>query len=189
MRFAERGYDSIAIDYFGRTAGVGKRGSEFPFRDHVAQTKASQVTADVAAAVAQLRSGTSNASRATFTVGFCFGGSGSWLQAAGGHKLAGAIGFYGNPTRPGRDGSPSVVDRAPEFRCPVLGLMGGADDGIPAADISKFEQALSAAKVKHEIKTYPGAPHSFFDRKYEEFATDSADAWQRVLDFITRNSH
>jgi len=33
---------------------------------------------------------------------------------------------------------------------------------------------------------YDGAPHSFFDRKYEEFAADSEDAWNRVLAFIER---
>jgi carboxymethylenebutenolidase len=32
--------------------------------------------------------------------------------------------------------------------------------------------------------TYEGAPHSFFDRKYDDFADESADAWTRVLDFI-----
>ena len=30
LRFAERGYAAVAIDYFGRTAGVGKRDEEFP---------------------------------------------------------------------------------------------------------------------------------------------------------------
>jgi carboxymethylenebutenolidase len=32
--------------------------------------------------------------------------------------------------------------------------------------------------------TYDGAPHSFFDRKYDDFADESADAWKRVLEFI-----
>src|SRR5213083_1626332 len=38
LRFAERGYPAIAFDYFGRTAGVGKRDDDFPFMEHVAQT-------------------------------------------------------------------------------------------------------------------------------------------------------
>ena len=188
VRFAERSFDAVAIDYFGRTAGVAKRGADFPFRDHVPLTKADQITADVAAAVAYLRQGPGDAGRPAFTVGFCFGGSNSWLQAAGGHNLAGAIGFYGHPTRPGRDGSPPVKDRVKDFKCPVLGLMGGADEGIPAAEVAKYEAALKQVGVKHEIHTYPGAPHSFFDRRYEEFARESADAWDRVLRFISQNA-
>ena len=43
--------------------------------------------------------------------------------------------------------------------------------------------------VEHEIVVYPGAPHSFFDRKYEEFADASEDAWSRVLAFIDRHAH
>jgi carboxymethylenebutenolidase len=38
------------------------------------------------------------------------------------------------------------------------------------------------------VVTYDGAPHSFFDRKQEEFASDSEDAWNRTLAFIERYS-
>ncbi len=38
LRFAEAGVDAIAIDYFGRTAGVGKRGADFEYMPHVGQT-------------------------------------------------------------------------------------------------------------------------------------------------------
>jgi carboxymethylenebutenolidase len=51
-----------------------------------------------------------------------------------------------------------------------------------------FERALSDAGVEHELVTYQGAPHSFFDRRYEEFAGASEDAWRRVLDFLQRHS-
>jgi carboxymethylenebutenolidase len=50
--------------------------------------------------------------------------------------------------------------------------------------VDVFDGALAAAEVPHEIVTYPGAPHSFFDRKHAEFAADSADAWARVLAFV-----
>src|SRR4029077_7067288 len=56
LRFAERGYGAIAIDYFGRTAGVGKRDDDFPYMDHAQQTPPAGVQADVAAAAAYLRS-------------------------------------------------------------------------------------------------------------------------------------
>jgi carboxymethylenebutenolidase len=183
LRFAERGSTAVAFDYFGRTAGAEPRGDDFDYMPHVEQARPETVQLDVAAAAEHLRP----AARAIFTVGFCFGGRQSWLAAASGHRLEGAIGFYGRPG-PGNDGSPGPAQRAAEMEAPILGLMGGNDPGIPPEEVAKFEEALRAAGVAHELITYPGAPHSFFDRKYEEFADASEDAWRRVLDFIERLS-
>lgn len=182
LRFAERGIAAIAIDYFGRSAGVSKRDEDFPFMDHVSLTSGEGVQADVGAAVAELR--TRGVSK-VFTVGFCFGGRHSWLAAAGGHGLSGAIGFYGMPGL--RNGQPGPTELASTLRAPILALQAGADGHITAEDNAAFEEALSRAGVEHELVSYDGAPHSFFDRKYEEFAAASEDAWNRVLDFIARH--
>ena len=182
LRFAERGYAALAFDYFGRTAGAEKRGEDFEYPEHVAQTTPEGIQADVAAAVGRLRElgcGT------VFTVGFCFGGRNSWLAAASCHGLAGAIGFYGMPGE--RDGNPGPIQRAGEIDAPILALQAGADQHITAEHNAAFEQALADAGVDHELVSYEGAPHSFFDRKQEEFADASEDAWKRVLDFIERH--
>ena len=184
LRFAERGHTAVALDYFGRTAGVDKRGEDFEYMPHVEQTTEDGVQADTRASVERLRDAGCDA---VFTVGFCFGGRKSWLAAASGHGLAGAIGFYGRPGA-APDGSPGPTQRAGEMAAPILGLMGGDDPGIPAADAEAFDRALAGAGVEHEVVIYPGAPHSFFDRKYEEFADTSADAWDRVLAFVERHS-
>jgi carboxymethylenebutenolidase len=184
LRFAERGITAVAIDYFGRTAGVGKRDDDFPYPEHVEQTTPEQVQLDVAAAVSHVREA---GCRAVFTVGFCFGGRHSWLAAAAGHGLAGSIGFYGRPGI-GRDGTPGPTQRAGELAAPILALMGGDDPGIPPEDVAEFERALDAAGVEAEVVMYPGAPHSFFDRKYEAFAQESDDAWRRTLAFVERHS-
>jgi carboxymethylenebutenolidase len=181
LRFAERGIASVAIDYFGRTAGVAKRDDEFPYMEHVQQTTPEGIQADVAAAVARLRVSCSS----IFTVGFCFGGRNSWLAAASGHGLAGAIGFYGMPGE--RNGSPGPTQRADEIESPILALQAGDDQHITAEANAEFDEALTAAGVEHEVVTYDGAPHSFFDRSYEENADASADAWERVLAFIARH--
>jgi carboxymethylenebutenolidase len=186
LRFAELGVAAVAIDYFGRTAGVGKRDDDFPYTQHVEQTTLAGIQADLAAAVAHLRSPEGGSCRAVFTVGFCFGGRMSWLAAAEGHALAGAIGFYGRPG-PLADGTPGAAQRAGELAAPILGLMGGADQAISADDVSAFERALTAAGVEHELIRYPGAPHSFFDRRQGDFQDASDDAWSRVLDFIGRH--
>jgi carboxymethylenebutenolidase len=182
LRFAERDIAAVAIDYFGRTAGVGKRGEEFDYMEHFAQTAPDQVQADVRAAVEWLREAGCGS---IFTVGFCFGGRNSWLAAASGHGLAGAIGFYGFP---GRREHPGPIERVGEMEAPILALQAGADANITAADNEAFDEALNGAGVEHELVAYPGAPHSFFDRRHEEFADASADAWSRVLAFIERHS-
>jgi carboxymethylenebutenolidase len=86
-----------------------------------------------------------------------------------------------------RDGSPGPADRAGEMEAPILALQAGDDQHITAAHNAAFEEALSAAGVEHELVTYEGAPHSFFDRKQEEFADASEDAWRRLLAFIEKH--
>ena len=182
LRFAERGFAAVAIDYFGRTAGLEKRDDDFEYMPHVEQTTQTGIQSDVAAAVGYLRSSEGGQRTAIFTVGFCFGGRNSWLAAAGAHGLAGAIGFYGRPG-PGRDGSPGPTARAAELAAPILALMGGDDPGIPVEDVEAFDEALDEAGVEHEVVVYPGAPHSFFDRKHEQFETESEGAFLRPSSF------
>jgi carboxymethylenebutenolidase len=182
LRFAERGYAAVAIDYFGRTAGAGKRDDGFEYAEHVAQTTPEDIRADVAAAVAHLR-GLGVGS--VLAVGFCFGGRHAWLAAADGHGLAGAVGFYGMPGV--RNGQPGAAQRAGELEAPLLALMAGDDHAIGADQVEAFEAALREAGAQHEVVTYPGAPHSFFDRRQEDFAAESEDAWERTLAFIERH--
>jgi carboxymethylenebutenolidase len=186
LRFAERGDAAIAIDYFGRTAGVGKRDDEFPYMEHVAETDPASIQGDIAAAAAWLRSPAGGSRARIFTVGFCFGGRHSWLAAAGGHELAGAVGFYGSLGE--RNGQPGPVQLAAQMEAPVLALQAGNDDHITPADNAAFDEALSAAGVEHEVVTYRGAPHSFFDRRQSEHQAASDDAWARVVAFIAAHA-
>ncbi|MPZ24319.1 MAG: dienelactone hydrolase family protein, partial [Dehalococcoidia bacterium] len=183
LRFAEQGMNSIAFDYFGRTAGVAKRGEDFPYQEHVAQARPESIAADVAASVSYLRSAQGGESGPIFSIGFCFGGSNSWMQAVEDHGLSGAIGFYGRPVRRWDD-TPGPTESVERFKCPILGLMAGDDAMITLDQVDEYKKALERAGVEHDVTVYPGAPHSFFDRTYEEHAEASADAWRRVLEFI-----
>jgi carboxymethylenebutenolidase len=151
--------------------------------EQVALTTPEGIQADVGAAVGYLRDA---GAVSVFTVGFCFGGRNSWLSAAGGHGLAGAVGFYGMPAE--RNGLPGPTQRAAEIAAPILALQAGDDQNITAEHNSAFDAALTAAGVEHEVVTYPGAPHSFFDRKFEEYAAASDDAWARTITFVERYS-
>lgn len=182
-RFASVGHHAVALDYFGRTAGTGQRDVDFDFMSHIGRTTPEQVQADVAAAVDFLRS--TLGARRVVTVGFCFGGSQSYLATTNPQLgLDGAVAFYGGLDATRLGVFPSPEDRAGDMVGPILALFGGADPSITPEMIDRFDAALSHHGVDHEFVTYPGAPHSFFDRRHGEFVNECDDAWRRVLNFL-----
>jgi carboxymethylenebutenolidase len=184
LRFAENGVDALAIDYFGRTAGVTERGDSFEHMPHVEQVTWAGVSADVEAAARHLRMDNERRVDALFTAGFCFGGRLAYLTATLGLGLAGSIGFYGIPVGPGRAGTPAPADVAERMTNPILGLFGGADGSTPPEAVAEFDRALARAGIEHRFVVYDGAPHSFFDRKADEFADASKAAWDETLTFV-----
>jgi carboxymethylenebutenolidase len=180
VRFAEAGFRAIAIDYFGRTAGIGPRDDSFDWKSHFQKVTAAGVAQDVDAAAARLRSDAKQAELPIFTVGFCFGGANSWRQSGEGHRLAGCIGFYGgHPVE-------RAGDAIPKMRSPLLMLLGGADQGTTPEEFQEFANLVRERGVAVESHTYPGAPHSFFDRSFAEHQEACQDAWKQILDFTDR---
>jgi carboxymethylenebutenolidase len=171
--FAEAGLHAVAIDYFGRTAGLGGRDEDFPFREHVERTRPATVAEDTGAAAAWLRQQPGVSS--VFTVGFCFGGSNSWAQSAAGHELAGCIGFYGAPSR--------VADLVPMMRSPLLMLAAGADF-TPVEAVEAFAEQVRGEGVTVDVAVFNGAPHSFFDRTFAEHREACEEAWRQMLSFV-----
>jgi carboxymethylenebutenolidase len=181
-RFASAGVHAIAFDYFGRTAETERRADDFDYMPHVRQTTPKVVFADIAASRVYLEKETK--ARRTFVLGFCFGGRIAFLSSAEQPGLAGVVGFYGRLGRRENDPWPVPAEEARRMRAPVLGLFGGDDPGIPATDIAAFDDSLRTAKLPHYIHTYPGAPHSFFDRTFSEHKEECDDAWRRVIAFM-----
>jgi carboxymethylenebutenolidase len=186
LRFAEHGIDALALDWFGRTAGPEPRDDDFDYSAHPAQTTWAGIRNDITAAVEEIRTPEDGraAPGSVFTLGFCMGGRMSFLAGTLGLGLAGVIGMYGTLAGPWRNDAPAPVDVASQIGSPVLGLFGGADTVITPEAIDAFDHGLEAAGVDHRLVTYPGAPHSFFDRKAADFADESAAAWNEVLTFI-----
>jgi carboxymethylenebutenolidase len=183
-RFAEAGLPAVAIDWFGRTAGLagaddgtGTRGADFDWQRHIPRTTAAGIDADIAAALEYLR-GRTRPDLPVLTVGFCFGGSHSWRQSAGNLDLAGCVGFYG---RPG-----IVGDAAGRAHRPTLMLIAGADAATPVTDQLALADTMRSAGAEVETAVYDGAPHSFFDRAFGEWAEACADAWRRILALADR---
>src|SRR6266571_664824 len=132
QRFAEAGVDAVAIDFFGRTAGIGDRSEAFEYMPHVEKTRQETIRDDVAAGIAYLKSKDGGAVKSVFSVGFCFGGSSSWNQSAGGHSLNGAIGFYGRPER----SEPFI----PKMKAPILVLVAGNDQATTPEQAMEFKE-------------------------------------------------
>jgi carboxymethylenebutenolidase len=178
--FARAGLPTVAIDWFGRTAGVaegGVRGAEFEWRSHVEAATPEGMDADIAAAIAYLHE-RAGAELPVVTVGFCLGGSLSWRQAGGDLDLAGCVGFYGRPA--------VVGDAATRAHLPTVMLIAGADAATPVADQLALADTMRAAGADVDAVVYEGAPHSFFDRAFGEWADACRDAWAHILALTDR---
>lgn len=179
-RFAEAGLPAVAIDYFGRTAGLadaGTREDDFAFREHVERAEPAGVDADIAAGIDSLRSRTQPA-LPVVTVGFCFGGSHSWRQSGGQLDVAGCVGFYG---RPG-----VVGDAASRAVKPTVMIIAGTDRVTPVAEQQQLAATMRRAGADVDEVVYEGAPHSFFDRAFGDWADACQDAWRHVLALTDR---
>jgi carboxymethylenebutenolidase len=178
---ADAGVHAVGLDPYGRTAGAEHRDDDFDYSPHRAAVRDEGVRADVRAAAGMLRG---EGATSVVSMGFCFGGRASLMQASQ-EGIDGVIAFYGPPTQRIEEGL-SPLDEAQQglVRAPLLGLYGGADRGIPVADVETYDRALEEAGVEHRIVVYRDAPHSFFDRTMSEHAEICQDAWAGVLGFI-----
>jgi carboxymethylenebutenolidase len=180
-RFAEAGLAAVAIDWFGRTAGLaedaGTRGPDFDWQSHIPKTTPEGIDADITAAIGYLRERAGH-DLPVVTVGFCFGGSHSWRQAGGELDLAGCAGFYGKPSM--------VGEAAGRAHLPTVMVIAGADAATPVADQLQLADSMRAAGAEVDAAVYDGAPHSFFDRAHGEWADACRDAWEHVLALTDR---
>ncbi|GAA3044830.1 dienelactone hydrolase family protein [Actinokineospora globicatena] len=176
-RFAQAGYTTAAIDYYGRTAGPGVRDDKFEWQPLLPQVKPEEVAADVRAAATYLEQHNTGP---VFTVGFCFGGGQSWRLSAGALGVTGVIGFYGLPRL--------VNDVVDDISAPLLLLLAGEDVATSQEEFQEFAGKLDAAGKDYDLHVYEGAPHSFFDASYAEWQEACDDAWERVVGFIQKHT-
>lgn len=175
LSFALAGVDVVALDPYGRTAGISPRDDGFEYMQHAKALEPAHVLADAHAAAARLRDRSDDP---VFTLGFCKFGAESWRLAATDLGAAGCIGFYGMPA--------GVRHLVPTMAAPLLVLAAGADKATSIEDNEAFDRALTEAGKEHEYVLYDGAPHSFFDRSFTEWTSACEDAWVRMLGFMDR---
>src|SRR5215469_6300265 len=170
--FAAAGYTAIAPSLFDRV----RRGIQLGYSDqerqegagYMKQLAPENTMKDVAAAVAVVR----NSGRVG-TVGYCFGGTLSYLAACQ-LPLACAVVYYGRAA--------SYLDQTP--RCPLLYHFGTADPSIPPSDVEKIR---AAARPDAVIYTYEGAGHGFSCDQRSSYNPEAAAlARTRTLEFLDR---
>lgn len=116
--------------------------------------------------------------------GFCRGGRTTWMYTAHNPKIKAGVAWYGglNPNPPAQPLTPA--DIAPKLHAPVLGLYGGADQGIPQPAVDRLQAALKASdKGKaSQIHVYPDMPHAFHADYRPSYRKEAAqDGWKRML--------
>jgi carboxymethylenebutenolidase len=191
-RFAKLGHMAIAPELYARQGDVSKLESIDEIRKIVVKVPDAQVMSDLDAAVAYAKkSGKGNTDKLGIT-GFCWGGRIVWLYAAHNPKVKAGVAWYGSlmprPNAPKSDLQPTnPIDIAATLKVPVLGLYGGADEGIPVETVEQMRAKLKLGKTPSEIIVYPDTPHGFHADYRPSYRKDQAmDGWQRLQEWFKK---
>jgi len=184
-RLAKLGYYAIAPDLFARYGDVSKMETSAIVQNVMSKVTAEQAGSDLDACVEFANaSGKANTAKLA-VVGFCFGGAVVWQYAARNRALKTGVAFYGPLSLRFPPDNKNALDQAPELTVPVLGLYGGKDQGIPAAEVERMRAALKEAGNPSQIVVYPEAGHAFladYRPSYDKSAAD--DAWKKMLAWL-----
>jgi len=188
-RFAKAGYFAIAPELYVRQGDVSKLKDIPEIQKIVATVADKQVLGDLDAAVAFAKaSGKADTGKLGIT-GFCWGGRITWLYTAHNPSVKAGVAWYGRLVGQASENTPKhPVDVAANLNAPVLGLYGGADQGIPLDTVEKMKAACKAAGKACEINVYPDTPHAFhadYRPSYREAA--AKDGWAKLLAWFKKN--
>ncbi len=182
-RFAKAGYFAVAPALYAREGDVVGMSDTKQIMQVVAKVPEPQVASDLDATAAWAKStGKADTSKLGIT-GFCWGGRQVWLYAAHNPDVKAGVSWYGVLQRPKTAMTPdNPIDLVNRINAPVLGLYGGADPGIPIAQIDALRAALKAAGKPSEIIVYPDTPHGFnADYRPSYRPQQAKDGWKRML--------
>ncbi len=121
-----------------------------------------------------------SAGKSVASIGFCWGGSASFMYATRQAELAAAVVYYGTaPQGP----------RLTTIRCPVLGLYGG-DDHRVTSTVNATSEAMKSHNLEFTAHVYEGAGHGFLrQQSSRDGANERAarSAWKETLAFLRAN--
>jgi carboxymethylenebutenolidase len=182
-RVAKLGAFAVAPDYYFRMGDLTRISEINKLMPLVNSKSDAELISDLDATVEWASSHGGDKTRLGI-MGFCRGGRTVWEYCAANAGVKAGVAFYGSLADPPAQKSiwpKSPLQLAPEMKAPVLGLYGGDDQGIPAAQIDEMKAALKSAGKTAEFKIYPGAPHGFHADYRPSYRKEAAeDAWQQM---------
>lgn len=185
-RLAKLGWLAVAPELYHRHGDVSKIESiQEVISKVVSKVPDTQVMNDLDATVAWAGKHDGDIDRLGIT-GFCWGGRMVWLYAAHSPRVKAGVAWYGRLVSQTDDLHPrNPVDVAGSIEGAVLGLYGGADQGIPADSVEAMRDALRAAEATSEIVVYPDAPHGFHADYRPSYRQEPAeDGWRRLVEWF-----
>ena len=190
-RLAKAGYLAVAPELYQRQGNPSQISDIAGVMAIVAKVPDAQVMGDLDATAAwAAKDGGGNPAKLGIT-GFCWGGRIVWLYAEHNPRLKAGVAWYGRLVGDPTANTPRhPVDRVDQLKCPVLGLYGGADQGIPVATIDRMKAAAAAAGKAKDVEffIYEGAPHAFNADYRPSYRKEAAeDGWRRMLAFFKRH--
>ncbi len=189
-RLAKLGYLAVAPELYARQGDVSKMENIAEIiAKVVSKVPDAQVMSDLDATVAWAKkSGKGDTAKLAVT-GFCWGGRITWLYSAHNPEVKAGVAWYGRLITNTDELHPkNPIDLVDALKAPVLGLYGGADQGIPNESVEKMQAALKEAKKPCEIILYPDTPHGFYADYRPTYRQDKADdGWKRLLEWFKKN--
>lgn len=188
-RLAKLGYLAIAPELFARHGDPRKLASvQDILAGIIGKVADKEVMADLDACAEWAKVNGGDPARLGIT-GFCWGGRITWLYSAHNPNVKAGVAWYGRIDGEVNDRTPEwPLDLAGKIKGAVLGLYGGADQGIPLADVESMQMALEKAGGRSKIHVYPEAPHAFHADYRPTYRKEAAeDGWQRLRDWFRQN--
>lgn len=175
-KLADQGYVTLAIDlYRGKVATTSEQAHEI--MRGVPNDRANR---DLLAASSFLRSQKNVDPAKVGDIGWCMGGGYALDLAIADPQLKAAVINYGH----------LASDKATlqKINAAILGIFGGKDQGIPPADVKKFEADLKSLGKTSEIKIFPDSGHAFENpnNKQGYRPDDAKQAWELTTAFLAK---
>ena len=166
---------ALAVDLASRVGGTDAVADQMPAPLSSARTE--DLVADMRSALDELARRAPG--RKLGIIGFCFGGGMVWsLLNAGEPRLAAAAPFYGT--------GPADADFSRSKSAAVLSVYAELDARVNA-NRPTMTAALERAGLVHEVRTFPGVDHAFFNDTGARYnATQATAAYAAVLAWFGR---
>jgi len=173
-KLADKGYLALAIDLY-RGKSTSDREEAHELMRGVPEDRAAK---DLRAAVAYLKGRKDVNKEKIGSIGWCMGGGYSLQAGVTVPGLAACVVNYGRLV--------TEVETIKKISCPVLGIFGEQDRGIPPKSVRKFEVTGKLVGKDVKVHIYPGVGHAFMNpgnkKGYDAPAT--AKAWETTLKFL-----